>query len=216
MSNVLRARLSYANVMSTIAVFAALGGGAYAAVKLPAGSVGRAQLKANAVTSAKVKNGTITASDLAPGVRAGSAVQGPKGDAGPAGPQGLRGDTGQTGAPGAAGTARAYGFVYADGMLERAKNVDAVHRIAGGVYCIALDQSIDRSTAVMIATPEFYGSATSFSNDGYDSNAIALVARVNVGCPAGEIKVVTGRQHFVNGALAGNQLADEAFFFMVG
>ena len=55
MLNVLRARLSYANVMSTIAVFAALGGGAYAAVKLPAGSVGRAQLKANAVTSAKVE-----------------------------------------------------------------------------------------------------------------------------------------------------------------
>ena len=59
----LRSRLTYANAMSTIAVFVALGGGAYA-VSVPRNSVGPAQLKANAVTAAKVKNRSLLASDF--------------------------------------------------------------------------------------------------------------------------------------------------------
>ena len=42
-------RLTYADVMATIAVFLALGGGAYAALRLPRNSVGARQIKANAV-----------------------------------------------------------------------------------------------------------------------------------------------------------------------
>jgi hypothetical protein len=55
-----RRHLSYANVISTICLFVLLGGGAYAAARLPAKSVGTAQLKAGAVTGAKIKDGTIT------------------------------------------------------------------------------------------------------------------------------------------------------------
>ncbi len=55
-----RRHLSYANVISTICLFIVLGGGAYAAARLPAKSVGTAQLKAGAVTAAKIKDGTIT------------------------------------------------------------------------------------------------------------------------------------------------------------
>jgi hypothetical protein len=43
-------RLSYSNVVATIALFIALGGASYAAVALPAHSVGTRQLKAGAVT----------------------------------------------------------------------------------------------------------------------------------------------------------------------
>src|SRR6476619_5860210 len=57
-------RLTYANVMATIAVFVALGGGAYAATHLPPKSVGTKQLKKNAVTSATIRNGTITGADV--------------------------------------------------------------------------------------------------------------------------------------------------------
>ena len=60
----LHGRLSYANVMATIAVFIALGGASYAAVKLPKNSVGTKQLKKNAVTGAKVKPATLTGSDI--------------------------------------------------------------------------------------------------------------------------------------------------------
>ena len=48
----LRKRLTYANVMSSIAVFLVLGGGAaFAAGKLAKNSVGTKQLKNNAVTT---------------------------------------------------------------------------------------------------------------------------------------------------------------------
>jgi hypothetical protein len=73
----LRSRLTYANVMSSVAVFVALGGGAYA-LSVPKNSVGSRQLKRNAVTNAKIRRNAVTsskvrdhslkASDLASGV----------------------------------------------------------------------------------------------------------------------------------------------------
>ncbi len=56
----MRSRLTYANVMATIAVFIALGGVSYAVTKLPKNSVGAKQLRKNAVTGPKVKNGAVT------------------------------------------------------------------------------------------------------------------------------------------------------------
>lgn len=63
----LRSRLSYANVMATIAVFVALGGGAIAATQLPKKSVGPKQLKANAVKTGKIADGAVTQAKLASG-----------------------------------------------------------------------------------------------------------------------------------------------------
>lgn len=56
----LRKRLTYANVMSSIAVFLVLGGAAFAATQLPKNSVGTKQLKKNAVTTAKIKKDAVT------------------------------------------------------------------------------------------------------------------------------------------------------------
>jgi hypothetical protein len=81
-----RPHLSYANVMSTIAVFVALGGTSYAVAR---NSIGNAQLKRNAVTSAKVKDRSLRTSDLSPSARVGS--RGPRGLQGPSGPQGPAG-----------------------------------------------------------------------------------------------------------------------------
>jgi hypothetical protein len=65
----LRGKLTYANVVATLALFAALAGGtAFAASKvLPKNSVGTKQLKNTAVTTPKIKNGAITGVKLAPG-----------------------------------------------------------------------------------------------------------------------------------------------------
>jgi hypothetical protein len=60
----LRPRATYANVTATLALFVALGGGAYAATALPANSVGSAQLKKNAVVTAKIKNDAVTGKDI--------------------------------------------------------------------------------------------------------------------------------------------------------
>jgi hypothetical protein len=81
-----RARVSYANVTATLALFVSLGGASYAAVKLPANSVGARQLRANAVTSSKVKNRSLGVVDLSAG--AAHALKGAKGDPGPQGPPG--------------------------------------------------------------------------------------------------------------------------------
>jgi hypothetical protein len=63
----LRARLSYANVVATLALFVALGGASYAAVTLPKNSVGSAQLKPGAVTTKKLRNGAVTGAKVRPG-----------------------------------------------------------------------------------------------------------------------------------------------------
>lgn len=93
----LRPKLTYANVVATLALVLAVGGGSvYAAVKLGKnevksknianGAVKGKDLAKNAVTSKKVKDGSIAAGDLAAGVIpqieanvTGSATGGPQG-----------------------------------------------------------------------------------------------------------------------------------------
>jgi hypothetical protein len=61
----LRKHLSYANVMSTLAVFLVLGGAsAFATGQLSKNSVGTKQIKNGAVTGAKIKKGTITGNNI--------------------------------------------------------------------------------------------------------------------------------------------------------
>ncbi len=60
----LRARLTFANVVSCIALFIALGGASYAAFRLPRNSVGPRQLRRNAVTTAKIRNRAVTGAKL--------------------------------------------------------------------------------------------------------------------------------------------------------
>jgi hypothetical protein len=61
----IRKRLTYANVMSSIAVFLILGGAtALAATQLAKNSVGTKQLKKNAVTKAKIKKNAVTTAKI--------------------------------------------------------------------------------------------------------------------------------------------------------
>jgi hypothetical protein len=60
-----RQRLSYSNVIATMALFIALGGVAVAA-GLPRNSVGVTQLKRGAVTAAKIRKQAVTSAKLAP------------------------------------------------------------------------------------------------------------------------------------------------------
>jgi hypothetical protein len=83
------------NAVAYLALFVALGGTSFAAVRLGSNSVGSKQIKPgavgnsdlhnNAVTSGKVKNGTLTSGDF----RSGTLLKGDKGDPGPStGPAG--------------------------------------------------------------------------------------------------------------------------------
>lgn len=125
-------KLSYANVMSTIAVFLALGGTSYAVAR---NSVGTAQLRNSAVTSEKIRNATIQRKDLSAAARVGS-----------------RGPRGALGAPGAAGAAGARGPSdgYIDGGPEQplptAANVGLVVAqladLPAGSYVMAAEAQI--------------------------------------------------------------------------
>jgi hypothetical protein len=58
----MRTRLTYANLISTLALLVAIGtGGAYAASKLPDKSVGEFQLRPGAVTAQKIRKNAVTA-----------------------------------------------------------------------------------------------------------------------------------------------------------
>jgi hypothetical protein len=83
----IRPRLTFANVVSFIAIFVALGGASYAATQLPKNSVGTSQLKNSAVTPAKLSSS------------AKSGFKGPNGPKGPKGDQGPKGEPGQNGSP---------------------------------------------------------------------------------------------------------------------
>lgn len=104
-----RSRLTYANVMASVAVFIALSGGAYA-LSLGKNSVRSKQIKDGQVTSADVKDNGLIGTDIdedtlqIPAGKEGP--RGPKGDSGnpgvqgPVGPQGLQGAQGSPGVSG--------------------------------------------------------------------------------------------------------------------
>ena len=100
----LRPRLTYANVMATIAVFIALGGSSYAALRITGANVPKnaltgadiknltgkdvrnnalTGLDVKALTSADIANGRLQAEDFAPG-QLPRGERGPQGDPGPA------------------------------------------------------------------------------------------------------------------------------------
>jgi hypothetical protein len=104
----MRRDLSFANVTSCLALFIALGGISYAAIKLPRNSVGTAQIKnaqvkkadvaRNAISSGSVIDGSLLAKDFKKGeLPAGS------GGTGTSGSNGTPGAPGAPGTPGAAG-----------------------------------------------------------------------------------------------------------------
>ncbi len=104
----IRARLTFANVVSVTALFVALGGGAWAisansvgSKQIKKGAVKKADLAANAVISKKVADGSLLAEDFAAGELPSSAP-GPAGPQGPEGPQGPQGIQGVQGVPGEA------------------------------------------------------------------------------------------------------------------
>jgi hypothetical protein len=100
--------LTYANVMSSLALFVALGGVSVAATQLPKASVGNAQLKNSAVTHTKVKDGSLVAADfrvgeLPEGIQGERGYEGPRGERGLQGERGPQGPQGEQGLPGAQG-----------------------------------------------------------------------------------------------------------------
>ncbi len=100
-------RPSPALVIAVIALFVAMGGTGYAALKLPKNSVGSRQIKTGAVGTSEVKNGSLRLKDFGKGqIPAGA--RGATGPVGPAGPPGANGTNGTDGTTGPRGPSDAY------------------------------------------------------------------------------------------------------------
>lgn len=141
MVNWLRQRLAFANVISLLALFVALGGSSYAALTVTGknvknGSLTGEDVKNNSLTGRDVKrlrsrdvtDASLQAKDFAPGQL-------------PAGQQGAQGPRGEQGPSGEAGTALGYARIDSSGNVDesRAKNItDAnVTKLPGaGIYCV--------------------------------------------------------------------------------
>ena len=180
--------LSPATVLAGIALLVALGGTSYAAIVLPANSVGTPQLKAGAVTSIKVKDRTLLARDFAAG-------QIPAGPAGPTGAPGAAGPAGPAGPAGAAAGAIVHVTAVAapPGTTTSALASCAAGQkvTGGGAYLIGNTTDTDHLTVsapvigtggVSFNTVADGGTATSWFASMYSSGPVSRTLNVYVIC----------------------------------
>jgi hypothetical protein len=198
----LRSRLTYANVMATAAVFIALGGSSYAAIKVTGNNVldssltGK-DLKSNSVTGQDVTR--LTTKDVTDGTLLAKDFDAGQLPPGPPGEQGIQGEKGDTGDTGPAGTAYAHVYVSpnlcagtpGDCTPDLAKNVTSVRRIGTGVYCISVTGATPAQRPSM-ATTEF------FNTTGPEAATAALTLRGgSASCPSGPSQFVVRTQRQV-------------------
>lgn len=124
MENKVRPKLTFANVVSIIALFVALGGTSYAMFKLPKNSVGTKQLKKEAVTPAKLSKASKAALT------------------GPVGPPGPKGDPGPKGNPGAPATSL-WARISKPGEVTKGSGVvNASQPFGAGTYEVTFNRDV--------------------------------------------------------------------------
>lgn len=123
-------RLTYANVVATMALFIALGGTSYAAIKLPHNSVGSEQIKTGAVHTGEIRDRTIRLQDISTAARASL-----RGLSGPQGPQGAQG-------PAGAAAIKHFASVSASGGLIRGDAKSGGSGDAIGAYVVGFAESV--------------------------------------------------------------------------
>jgi Collagen triple helix repeat (20 copies) len=156
--------LSYANVMATIAVFLALGGGAFAATtgfQAKDGTIhGCVSKRTHVLTVTKAgkrcARGHVALAFNAkglPGARGPAGATGPAGPAGPAGPRGAKGDTGDRGRAGTNGTNGKNGVslfvstvnpVANPATIVNSSGSVSVSRNAAGSYIVTFPQDVSK------------------------------------------------------------------------
>lgn len=146
----LRARLTYANVMATTAVFIALGGTSYAALTVTGKNV-----KNSSLTGADVKNKSLTKKDFKGSVRG---PAGAPGAAGAQGPKGDKGDKGDQGDPGAPATTL-WAVLNQDGTLRRGSGVVSVSGPPASFTSVKFNRNIN--TCAIVASIGRLGAALS-------------------------------------------------------
>jgi hypothetical protein len=149
--------------MATVALFVALGGSSYAALKLGRNSVTareiapnavqRSELASRSVGTGEVLNGSLLSEDFRIPPRGIKGPQGERGPTGPVGPRGVAGPRGLDGLPGATNAiirlGNSYEAVPGDGALLQAACLSGERAVGGGATpatgTFAADASITSS-----------------------------------------------------------------------
>jgi hypothetical protein len=131
----IRKRFTYANVMSSIAVFLLIGG-ATAFAALGKNTVGTKQLKKNAVTTAKIKKEAVTAAKL----KNGAVTNGKLGEGAVTGNKIAAGTIGRGNLAEAQFIPRAYALVGFTGKVQAnlTNGIPNATQTGGGTYCFDL------------------------------------------------------------------------------
>jgi hypothetical protein len=164
----LRARMTYANVVSTIALGLAIGGGtAYAATKIGTGNiryhaVTASKLATNSVTASKIKNNAVSGSDIRNNSVTGDDVRTGSLLASDFAPNQLpKGDKGDKGDP----ATSIYGVLGQTGVMSNSKNVTGVS-VNGNEYTVTSNQDVSKCAAVATATGNAAGIVTAAPTAG--------------------------------------------------
>jgi hypothetical protein len=193
-------------LLGLTALFVALGGTGYAAVALPAHSVGTRQLKRNAVISSKVRDFSLLRRDFKRG-------QLPRGRRGPAGPRGAVGPQGPQGATGPTGPAGA-------SALSSVPSGQTIRGTVGGDFhafdSTASDFGVDATFPIPapagVSDSDVFVNVASWQNAGgqtapttADTSAACTGTPTNPTAPAGQVCIyVSGADHAFN--LAGDSV----------
>jgi hypothetical protein len=210
----LKLRLSYANVVASLALFAALGGSSYAAI-----SITGEQVRDSSLSGRDLRDGSLRSRDVhdhslrALDFKASELPAGPRGAQGPTGAQGPRGLTGARGAAGPAGTARAYARVNhtcsggppAVCDLQSAKGISKATRPSTGLYCVTAP-GLDPAQLPAAATVDW-----SQTSDPEGNYSVQFQGGAG-GCPAGEFAF---RTEFISPASATAGPTDNSGFTVV-
>src|SRR3954452_11920919 len=120
-------RFTYANLMSTVALFIALGGASCAAIILPADSVTTKQVKDRSLLSKDFKSGQLPRGATGPigpvGPTSAKGDAGAKGDTGTKGDAGAKGDAGSQGTQGIQGVQGVQGPTWGTATSRDSANV---------------------------------------------------------------------------------------------
>ena len=162
----LASRISYANVVATLALFVALGGSSYAAILITGKNV-----KDNSLTTKDVKNRSLLKKDF----KAGQLPAGRQGATGAPGAPGAKGDTGAPGGPGAKGDTGAQGAPGVSGYEQVESGLianPAGTRSVGSVSCPAGKRVLGGGVIGL-------GGTTHSVNGSYPSSNTTWVAYMN-------------------------------------
>ncbi len=161
----IRKRLTYANVMSSLAVFLVLGG----ATAFAASKIGTNQLKTKSVTTNKIANNAVTTAKIKDG-----AVTGAKVNLSTLGkvPSATSADSA---ASAASAQPTSFAHVSSTGVLDTAnsKNAGTVTKVGAGIYCFS----------GLPFTPRGGQATVDFNDSGFEFAQFGLGAKG--GCPAG-------------------------------